>query len=163
MIVVCDTSPLNYLVLLGAADVLAKLFQDVYAPPEVLRELLHEGTPEPVRLWAKTLPAWLKITSPTTMVKTPTGLGPGEARAIALAKELRADWLLIDERDGTRFAKLEGLQVVGTLAVLEQAASRKLLDLSAALNRLQKTTFRISPQLIRAALERDAARRDSQR
>jgi len=46
-VIVCDTSPLNYLVIIGLVDVLAKLFKDVYAPPEVLRELLHLVLPRP--------------------------------------------------------------------------------------------------------------------
>lgn len=68
----------------------------------------------------------------------------------------------MDERDGTRFAMRQGLQVVGTLAVLEQAAKRNFLELPAVLDRLQKTTFRVSPQLIDAALKRDAVRRATQ-
>lgn len=158
MIVVCDTSPVNYLVIIGEVDVLPKLFQDVYVPPEVVEEILHPRTPEVVRRWAEAPPSWLKVTSATTRIQALTELGPGELQAIALAKELRADWLLMDERDGTRFALRQGLKVVGTLAVLEQAANRKLLDLVRALDRLQKTTFRVSQQLIQAVLERNAAR-----
>ncbi len=44
MIVVSDTSPLNYLVLIGAIDVLPKLFGEVYAPPAVIQEFQHPRT-----------------------------------------------------------------------------------------------------------------------
>lgn len=163
MIVVSDTSPLNYLVLIGAIDVLPKFFSNIHIPPEVLHELLHERTPEDVRRWAVSPPKWLQVTSPTTLISVPAKLGAGEASAIALAKELGATRLLIDERDGTRFAIGQGLKVIGTLAVLEQAASDDLLDLPDALGCLQQTTFRISGLLLRAALERDAARRNPAR
>jgi predicted nucleic acid-binding protein len=159
VIVVCDTSPLNYLVLVGSVDALPKLFKDVYVPPTVLGELLHDRTPESVRQWVRSPPPWLKVVSPTTAVEAPGGLGPGEVQAVALAKEIHANLLLMDERDGTRFARQQGLRVVGTLAVLEQAASRGLLDFPAVLERLQRTSFRVSSALVRAALERDAGRR----
>ena len=47
MIVVSDTSPLNYLVLIGAIDVLPQLFGEVYVPPRVMQELQRSRTPEP--------------------------------------------------------------------------------------------------------------------
>ena len=57
MIVVSDTTPLNYLILIDAADVLPKLFGQVYAPSAVLTELSHTRSPELVRKWASGLPA----------------------------------------------------------------------------------------------------------
>jgi predicted nucleic acid-binding protein len=74
-----------------------------------------------VRTWVKNLPLWLEVRSPTTVSRY-HGLGPGEAEAIALAAELDADLLLIDERDGTAEAKRLGLNVTGTLGVLDMAA-----------------------------------------
>jgi predicted nucleic acid-binding protein len=57
VIVVSNTSPLNYLVLVGSAEVLPQLFRDVYAPPEVIAELLDPRTPEVVRRWAESVTA----------------------------------------------------------------------------------------------------------
>lgn len=88
--------------------------------------------------------------------------GPGELHAIAVAKELAAGRVLIDERDGTQFARQQGLIVIGTLAVLEQAASVNLVHLPTVLGELTRTTFRVPAALIRDALARDAARRGSQ-
>lgn len=48
-------------------------------------------------------------------------LDRGEAEAIVLAKESKADWLLIDERDGRLQARRMGLQVTGVLGVLIKA------------------------------------------
>jgi predicted nucleic acid-binding protein len=162
VIVVSDTSPLNYLVLIGSIDVLPELFDEVYAPHDVVRELLHPATPEPVLRWAQAPPPWFRMITPVTPVVTSAGLGPGEASAIALAKELGQAHLLIDERQGTLIARAQGLTVFGTLAVLERAAANGLLDLPDALQRLRGTTFRMSNALLREALERDAARRRSQ-
>ncbi len=159
MIVVSDTSPINYLLLIGESEVLPRLFGEVYAPPEVIAELCHLRTPEVVRRWAQQPPAWMRVVKAREALECPARLGPGEASAMALAKELNADWLLMDERDGTKFAAAQGLRVLGTLTVLEQAARMDLLQLPEALRKLQNTSFRVSLQLIRAALERDVARR----
>ncbi len=123
------------------------------------KRVRHPRIPEVVRRWAATTPAWLKVASTTTPVEIDVELGPGELHAVALAKELRADWLLMDDRDGTRLATRGGLRVAGTLAVLEHAAKRNLLDLPQALERLKLTNFRVAPRLIEAALKRIAASR----
>jgi predicted nucleic acid-binding protein len=86
VIVVSDTSPLNYLILIGAVNVLPRLFEEVYAPPEVIAELLHVQAPKPVREWAGVTPPWLRVQGPKSSVQPVAGLGPGELHAIALAK-----------------------------------------------------------------------------
>jgi predicted nucleic acid-binding protein len=68
MIVVSDTSPLNYLVLIGAIDVLPELFQEVRVPPAAMRELTHDRTPEAVKVWAASPPDWLLITAPSGLI-----------------------------------------------------------------------------------------------
>ena len=59
MIAVTDASPLCYLVLIGEIDLLPKVFTRVVVPEAVIRELLHEDAPRAVRDWASDLPQWL--------------------------------------------------------------------------------------------------------
>ncbi|MGD9635443.1 MAG: hypothetical protein AB7U97_19340, partial [Pirellulales bacterium] len=122
MIVVSDTSPLNYLVLIGAVEILPKLFQEVHAPTQVLVELTRSRAPDEVRKWAQHPPAWLQISTPHISHRMPIRLHPGEAAAIALAEEIRAKAVLIDERKGRRIAEQLGFEAIGTLTVLEFAA-----------------------------------------
>jgi predicted nucleic acid-binding protein len=63
MIVVADTSPLNYLVLLGHIDILAKIYAEVLVPQTVLDELQDSDAPAEVRAWAGAPPRWLKIST----------------------------------------------------------------------------------------------------
>jgi predicted nucleic acid-binding protein len=91
VIVVSDTSPLNYLVLINAIDVLPKLFHELHIPPAIVDELQRSRAPESVKSWARSLPAWLRVGIPSTTVLTSVRLDPGEAQAIALAKELHAE------------------------------------------------------------------------
>ena len=160
MIVVSDTSPLNYLVLLGVEHVLPQLFGEVYIPPAVLTELSRRETPDAVRNFVSQPPDWLQVRSPTT-VNADLDLDPGETEAISLSLELRADALLIDDRKGRNASAALGLTTVGTLTVLEAAASKGLLQLPETVAKLQKTNFRASASLLDEALKRDEARRQS--
>ncbi len=90
MIVVSDTTPLNYLILLDAAHVLPALFGRVYAPSAVIRELSHPRSPEPVRRWTDSLPEWLTVREPTR-IDPSLKLGPGETAAAALGPPNAAD------------------------------------------------------------------------
>jgi predicted nucleic acid-binding protein len=109
MIVVSDTSPLNYLVLIEAIDILPELFGQVHVPPAVMQELQHPRTPEAVKDWAQSPPQWLSIRAASVATSPDGRLDPGEAEAIALALELRAGAILIDEKRGRRAAKDHGL------------------------------------------------------
>ena len=83
-------------------------------------------------------------------------LGAGEREAIRLAEETV---VLLDEKKARRIARDRGLVVSGTFGVLDVAARRGLLDLPAALDRLEQTTFRASPRLLRLVRERHSAGR----
>jgi predicted nucleic acid-binding protein len=161
MLVVADTSPINYLVLLEYTAVLPALYTRVLIPPAVVRELRDVEAPEPVRAWAADLPTWCEVRRPIAHARTEAlaHLGAGEREAIVLAQEVRADLLLIDEADGRRVARSRGLTVTGTLGVLERAAERGLLALPSTLARLLTTTFRVREELLQAMLARDAARK----
>ncbi len=118
MIVVADTSPLQYLILIEHVDVLPALYGRVIIPPAVMAELGHERTPVSVRTWLDDKPEWLHVQTPnSTLTIADTTLGPGESAAIALAEELSADALLIDDRAGRREAEKRRLAVLGTLRV----------------------------------------------
>lgn len=165
MLVVSDASPLRYLILVGSADVLPKLFGRVVAPPEVIAELSRPKTPEAVRSWVAARPDWLEVKGPAQTMEA-KGLGLGEREAISLAQEMKAEAVLLDDRDAVKEAKERGLTVLGTLALLDEAASRGLIaDLSATLERLVKeTNFRRNPTtdgIMRGMLRREVDRRHS--
>jgi len=147
VIVVSDTTSLNYLVLISRESILPALFGKVYAPPAVLKEMRHPGAPAPVRNWADHPSDWLIVQAPTqTLPLAP--LGAGETEAILLAYELQADLLLTDDRRGVAEAKRLGLPVIGTLNVLQRASGAGLLNLAESIEALKQTTFRWSEELI---------------
>jgi predicted nucleic acid-binding protein len=129
MLVIADTSPLHYLVLIEHTAILPTLFDHVLVPPAVAEELQRPRTPAAVRAWMEFPPAWLAIRSPReSIVSTALRLGAGEREALSLAQELHADLVLLDDLEARVEAERCGLAVMGTLRVLELAAERGLLD-----------------------------------
>ncbi len=155
LLVVCDTSPVNYLVLIRHDHVLPKLFDRVLAPPAVLAELRHKGAPANVRQWSDPAPSWLEVRAPAALISG-LSLGRGESEAISLARELAASVVLIDERRATDAAERLGLFVTGTLGVLEAAAAKRLIQLPDAIAALRQTSFRCTERLYQEALERQS-------
>jgi len=159
-VIVSDTTPLNYLVLIDAAEILPRLYTRVLIPPAVRQELSQRNTPKPVRAWLASVPSWLEVVAPA-LPPDPhlLYLDEGEAQAIALTLEYRADLLLVDERAGRIAARKRGLSVMGTLGVLDRAAALGWVDLSSMFARLRRTTFRSPSKLMANLLEQDAVRK----
>jgi predicted nucleic acid-binding protein len=159
MIVVSDASPFNVLVRIGCVDVLSALFGTVIIPPAVAAELSHPSTPEVVRKWLDDRKVWLIIQAPLNIDPTLQIDDVGEAEAISLALELKADLLLADDRKARRLARERGLAMTGAVGVLELASARGLLVLHDAFDRIRQTDFRVAEQILQEALNRDARRR----
>jgi predicted nucleic acid-binding protein len=155
MIVISDTTPLNYLVLIEQAEVLRQLYGRVMIPPAVLDERQRDRTPPAVRDWIANRPAWLEVHSVSVPPEAAlAALDAGEREAIAFAQRLGADLLLMDDRDGRREALRRHLRITGTLGVLNEAAERGFIDFATTIERLQQTSFRASPELLHSLLDR---------
>ncbi|MBS1769258.1 MAG: DUF3368 domain-containing protein [Acidobacteria bacterium] len=154
MIVVSDTTPINYLVLINETEILQKLFGKVILPESVWKELNDLGSPDEVLDWVENLPAWVEIRTAKVIDQT-LNLDRGEQEAISLAKELNADLLLIDDRKARNIAIERGFNIAGTINILEIAHKRNLLDINIAFKALQETNFRISPNLLQKILDRN--------
>jgi predicted nucleic acid-binding protein len=152
MIVVADTSPINYLIQIGQVSVPSRLYGRVLIPPAVFRELTP-AAPSEVRNWALGHPAWLEILSPQGSLQLPR-LDPGEREAIALALERNADVLLIDDHAGRDAAARQGLKVAGTLSVLDDADVSGMLVFDDAVARLKETSFRVSAVVLAEIMRR---------
>ncbi len=106
IVVVADTSPLNYLVQINCDHVLPALYERVFVPTAVVEELDHPKSVAAVRAWLTRLPSWLVVDQVTDAADVRLArLDPGERQAIQLAKRERADLLLMDEKLGVRIAR----------------------------------------------------------
>lgn len=149
MIVVADSSPLNYLAQIRATDLLGQLYGRVLAPESVMAELRDQRAPAAVLSWASQPHTWFEVCrlagSPPETLRS---LGAGERDAIQLALERHADFLLIDEKRGRTEARRLGLETTGTLGILLEAGRRGLVDAEKAILQLSsETNFRIEPRL----------------
>lgn len=149
MIVVSDTSVINYLILLDEIILLPQLFSSAIIPRGVVEELLHPSSSAAVWQWAGAIPDWVDVRQ-VEAAHAAMKLGRGEAQAITLAERLKPDFVLLDDRKARRIAEARGLTVTGTLGVLRMAAERGLIDLSDAINRLRTTSFRVDEALLDA-------------
>jgi predicted nucleic acid-binding protein len=152
MIVVADTSPINYLLLINQIDLLPRLFQQIIIPDVVRDEMLDPDAPLVLQEWIANPPSWLTIQSVPVLDTTLNSLDPGEQAAITLAQTLPADLLIIDERLGRQIAEERGIAIIGTLGILDDAANQGLINLAEAIAQLRQTNFRVSRRIIQALL-----------
>ncbi len=147
MIVVSDTTPIHYLILIEEEPVLPATFGEIVVPDAVVEEMVHRNAPSRVREWIANPPEWVKVESPSkSALEGVLGLGPGESSAIAIAIERHAEAVLMDDRKGIREARKLGLTVLTTLTIIEMAANGGLLDFETALEKLANTSFRMPPE-----------------
>jgi len=154
-IVVSDTSPLAALAFLRHLEFLRRFYHEVLIPPAVADEIQKPG-------WdvfaAEVLNAeYLKIQSPKSkeqVVELAKSLDRGEAEAIALAMEVNADAILIDEAAGRVAAIRLGLRPIGALGLLIRAKREGIIPtIGPEIKRLRTGLgFRISDKLLAQVL-----------
>jgi predicted nucleic acid-binding protein len=111
-LVIADTGPINYLILIGHIDLLPALFEKVTLPSAVQAELAAGSAPSPVRNWIAEPPIWVEVRETSNDFDADPllyGIHEGEKAAISLAATLNADLLLMDDRKGVKAARRKGL------------------------------------------------------
>jgi predicted nucleic acid-binding protein len=156
VIVVSDTSALSNLALVKHLWLLEAIYQTVIIPEVVASELIAASNSTisaiPKLSWIQTQS--LANAQLANQLQRERGLDAGEANAIALALELQADDLLIDERLGRQEALRLGLSIIGILGILLVAKQRSLIPqvqpvMDALIN---NAGFRVSAQLYQRIL-----------
>ena len=155
MIVVADSGPLHYLILLEHVDLLQRFYGQVLVPEPVASELAATGAPGIVREWITKPPTWVDVRpiAPEAVAAITDDLDLGERAAIALAETVHADLLLIDEAAGRAEAKRRHLRVTGTLGVLRAGAEQGFVDVPDLLDRLKTTSFYLDEALVNTVFE----------
>lgn len=130
MIVVSDTTPISNLIQIGQFELLRALYQRILIPRTVYDELifLSKFQIPIVEILAQEWVEIVEVKSQTIVDRLLATLDRGEAEAIALAVETRADYLLIDEKEGRKVAKENHIALVGTLGVLINGKKQGLID-----------------------------------
>ncbi len=130
MIVVSNTSPLTNLAAIGQFHLLQHLYLRISIAEGVWEELQSGGHPWPG--YDQVIAAdWIErhaVVNQNLVRVLRRDLDRGEAESIALALELGANWVLMDEREGRRAAQRLGLQVVGIIGVLLEAKAQHQIE-----------------------------------
>ena len=158
MIVVSDTSPLSSLAIVGCLSLLKEIYSIVIIPQAVAEELTNSRD-EDNRISSVLSLEWVEVRETTNLelvafLRNEQNLDRGEAEAIALALELKANELLIDERLGRREATRLGLSITGVLGILLIAKRRELIHKIEPVmsDLIFQASFRISRQLYKEVL-----------
>ncbi len=127
MVIISNATPIIALSSVNRVNILKSLFKEIVITEEVKAELIAKeryGTEFPFLDWVKTK----KVRNREFNKALALELGPGEASVIALGKEINADFVIIDEKEGHKKAKYFELTPIRTLAILEAAKKRGLID-----------------------------------
>lgn len=130
MIVVCDSSPIIGLSAVGKLSLLQQLYGKILIPESVAREIATGGPGQPGTDDLE-ISDWITIqgVGDSVLLRALNGeLDQGEAEAIVLAVELRAELLLVDERRARKVALRLGLGIVGVLGVLIEAKEKGFIS-----------------------------------
>lgn len=156
--VVSDASPVVYLTQLGRFELLRQLFDMIFIPPAVWKEVGERGAgrPEGEALAAALQQGWVEVREPSVQIRDDPHLmelGDGEREAISLAYEHRL-FLVIDDADGRVVAARLGVHVVGTLGILFEAKQKGLIArVRPEIDRLlHETNFRVKQAVWRHVL-----------
>lgn len=149
--VVSNTSPIINLAFVGLLDLLPQLYGTILIPAAVWHEVVVQGSGQPGAVELQQA-SWIKIETPRNRDLVNTlrrELDAGEAEAIALALQIKADLLLMDERLGRDVAQYHKVRCVGLIGVLIEAkAKRRLPIIKPHLDTLREQAgFRISKSL----------------
>ena len=150
MVIISDTSPISNLMKIGELHLLQQVFETIVIPRIVYEELCiidcQKSMLEQLD-WITVIELKDSSLKNTLLLE----LDKGEAEAIALAIELNADFLLIDEKTGRAVAERLGLKITGIIGILIQAKQKGFIyQVKPYLERLiNEASFRISPNLFK--------------
>ncbi len=144
--IICNTSPLQYLHMLGRLDLLPRLCGVVRVPRAVQHEL-EQGISHGLDLPDLPKLSWVELCDPRSAPKLPSAayLGSGESAVLALAIQSNDPIVILDDLLARRVAEQLGIRLTGTLGILLDAKSKGLIEsVKPLLDGLDRLNFRIS-------------------
>jgi len=154
LLVVSNSSVIIALSRICRLDLLEKLFRKIIVPEAVWKEIAVKGKPGHEKIVRADFIHIGKAGNKRLVTFLEEFVDSGEAEAIILALELKADLLLVDDRDSRNLAKNLGLQVMGTLGVIALAKHRGLIPKAKPIiDKLIESGFWISRRVLEEFLK----------
>ena len=165
--IVSNASSLIFAAKISFLDHIQNLYGKVIISQSVFNETVEKGmekkAPNAVLIrkaiaegWIVVSPLNQKAKGELEVLAVIPDISQGEAEAIALARQEKADWLIIDERAGTVTAKTWGVKTIGLLGIIIEAMRRGLInfdDLKSYYDKLSRTEFRLRYRDYKRAME----------
>ena len=154
MIIIADSSPLITLALIDKLAVLEKLYRELHVPAAVFQEVTLAEKP-----FAEELKLFLDgrtkdVSNRLAVEMLSNDIGAGEAEAIVLSLEQRPSVVLIDDLKARKFARINGLDVIGSMGILLQAKRAGLIEeIKPLIATLLLHDIRISARIIEMTLQ----------
>lgn len=153
MIIVADSSALIALAICQGLHVLDQLFHEVKVPQAVFEEVIVEGKAVAERL-REYLHGKVVTVDLTPLIINAGRLGQGELEAMALYKQLQADYLLVDDKRARKIARLNHIEITGSQGILLMAKQEGIIPaVKPYLERLQDAHLYLDPHLIGKTFE----------
>ncbi len=156
MIIVSNTTPLIAFSSLQKFDLLNKLFGKLYIAEAVYHEATIAKKEKDNLAFEIAQADWIqtvKVKDRLAVDVLLDELDLGEAETIVLAKEINADWVLMDEKKGRRKLTQLGLAKIGTVGLLVKAKEIGLLaEIKPEIKALTETSFNLSESVINTVL-----------
>lgn len=160
MTAVFNTSPLIFLARLGYLEKTLSLFQMVAIPKKVIKEISVKDDEANEKVLKIKNHSNVNFGLATKLVKLYKALnerlGQGESEAIALAVELNADVVILDDFAARKAAMELGLKVKGTLGIIKKFLEEnkiKIEDINKLYETLKKIGFRVRREIFKNIFE----------
>jgi len=156
MKIVSNSTPLIALSRINELDLLRAIFGTIIVPSAVYNEVVLEGAGRPGVKEVANAPWIIKrdVQNLLAVSLLQMDLDRGEAEAVVLAKEIEADYLLLDEKKARRVARNSKIRIIGTVGVLGLAAKKGIIsNLDDTFNKLEENGFRFTEEVRRKVKE----------
>jgi hypothetical protein len=163
--IIADSSVLIALAMVDALALLPQIFPEICIPQAVYNEVVIRGVGLPGAQEVADA-AWIRCMTVKDAHKVQgyraERLGRGEAEVIALAEELQADLVLVDDEQAWEVARREGIAYLRSTELLIEANRRQLLDTEMAEEKLVALGQKrwMSAEVLESALQQLQAQRE---
>jgi len=157
MKIVSNTTPLIGLASIGHFELLQQLFGKIIIPQAVYNEAVISGQEKGEAKQEILSSDWIEVVSVVNSLAVEVlldELDRGEAEVIVLARELNADWVLMDEKKGRRKLTQLGIRKIGTVGILLKAKEAGYIkSVTKNLTQLRDSGFSISQYVFDRVLQ----------
>lgn len=142
--IISDTSILIIFNKIDEMEILHQLYKEVLITNEIKNE------------FGETTPEWIKVHKVKDIryqKLLETQLDVGEASAFALASEFEDVLVLLDDLKARKLANALNIKITGTLGIITKAKQLSIIyEVKPILDKIQKSNFRISQELLEEVL-----------